>query len=216
MKQTRPRNSNLLCVALFTLLSLTMVGCGENHSATGDGSDVEKFSKVDRNRQVPDRPLRQALNYLNQYSDRFPNQSYMIIVDFTQPSSSKRLYLLNLQTGAVETHLTAHGKGSDPSGTGMATSFSNDPGSKASSLGFYRTAEIYTGEHGRSLRLDGLSPTDDNARSREIVMHPASYVQEDNSAAGRSWGCFAMDANIASSVINRVKEGALLYAWNGQ
>ena len=213
MQKTRPRNSILVTLAIFTTLGLSLVGCGEKNSPSGQDPDLSIFT---HSRQLPDRPLRQALNYLHQYSDRFPNQNYMIIVDFTQASSAKRLYLVNLRSGAVEAHLTAHGKGSDPSGTGYANYFSNDPGSKASSLGFYRTAEVYTGEHGRSLRLDGLSPTDDNARDREIVMHSASYVQEDALVAGRSWGCFAIDPAVASSIIDRAKEGALLYAWNGQ
>jgi hypothetical protein len=54
---------------------------------------------------------------------------------------------------------------------------SNDPGSKQSSLGLFATAEIYDGQHGRSLRLYGLEPgINDNALARALVIHGADYV----------------------------------------
>jgi hypothetical protein len=49
--------------------------------------------------------------------------------------------------------LVAHGRNT---GNEFATSFSNSAQSYKSSLGFYATGEIYSGKHGKSLRLDGL------------------------------------------------------------
>jgi hypothetical protein len=48
--------------------------------------------------------------------------------------------------------LVAHGRNT---GNEFA-SFSNSAQSYKSSLGFYATGEIYSGKHGKSLRLDGL------------------------------------------------------------
>ena len=48
----------------------------------------------------------------------------------------------------------AHGKNS---GDDLATSFSNRPNSYQSSLGLYQTGQIYSGKHGRSLRLPTIS-----------------------------------------------------------
>lgn len=82
----------------------------------------------------------------------------------------------------------------------------------ATSLGFYRTGKIYIGKHGPSLRLDGLSTTNSNARDRAIVIHGADYVQEEGRIQGRSWGCPAVAQNNRESVIERLKGGSLLYA----
>ena len=63
---------------------------------------------------------------------------------------------------------------------------------------------------GLSLRLEGLSPTNSNAAERAIVMHPADYVSDSAPKAGRSWGCPALDPNVSSSMISRVKNGSVL------
>lgn len=177
---------------------------------------LKAYDHVDPKGIVPDKPLRQALTYFEKYKSRFPNKEYMVVIDFTKHSSRDRFFLINLKTGNVETYVTSHGKGSDPNNTGYAKKFSNTSGSKATSLGFYRTAGTYYGDNGRSMRLDGLSSTNSNARSRAIVVHGASYVSESSRRAGRSWGCPALDNGVRDRVIDRIKNGALLYAWAGQ
>jgi hypothetical protein len=126
--------------------------------------------------------------------------------------------MIDLTTGAVEAHKTAHGDGSDPDNDGYATSFSNTPGSHKSSLGFYLTAEIYDGTHAHSMRLDGLSPNgspngmaNTNVRARAIVVHEASYVSDSGGKAGRSNGCPALDPAIERSVVDRIHDGTLMY-----
>jgi hypothetical protein len=116
-----------------------------------------------------------------------------------------------MQSGDVEPYLTAHGRNSDTDFDGYATKFSNTSGSKMSSVGFYLTAETYYGDNGYSLRLDGLSSTNSNARSRAIVIHGASYVRE-AVLIGRSYGCPALEVRYAADVINTIKGGALIYA----
>ena len=118
-----------------------------------------------------------------------------------------------MDTGHVDKYLVAHGKNSDPDYDGFATIFSNTPGSEASSVGFYLTAETYEGNHGYSLKLDGLSSTNSNARSRSIVMHPADYVAP-GSKIGRSWGCPAVEPRYSVQIIDQIKGGTLIYATN--
>lgn len=142
--------------------------------------------------------------------DSIQNKRYAIIVDFRQHSSKKRFYLFDLANGTVERHVTAHGANSDPDNDGFATIFSNTIDSKQSSLGFYFTLATYNGSHGYSMRLRGISETNSNAETRAIVMHPADYVSDSASRAGRSWGCPALDPKISKSVIDRVKLGALI------
>ena len=68
-----------------------------------------------------------------------------------------------MASGEVWTLHVAHGEGSDPDDSGYAKTFSNVEGTRASSLGFFTTAETYSGEYGYSLRLDGLSSTNSKA-----------------------------------------------------
>lgn len=115
-----------------------------------------------------------------------------------------------MKTGIVENFSVAHGKGSDPNHTGYATYFRNESASNASSLGFYLTAETYNGDHGYSLRLDGLSETNNNARERSIVIHGADYV----SSGGRSLGCPAVEMYVRTKIINMIKKGSIIYAYH--
>ena len=56
----------------------------------------------------------------------------MAVVDFSKPSNEERFYVVNLQSGEVEAHRVAHGRGSDPDHSGFVERFSNDFGSYAS------------------------------------------------------------------------------------
>lgn len=168
---------------------------------------------IDPSRKVADAPLTKALEYFEKYKNQFSNQKYIVVIDFSKHSSQRRFFLINMEDGSVAAFRTSHGSGSDPSNTGYAQRFSNVEGSKASSLGFYRTLNTYYGQHGYSLRLQGLSPTNSNAYTRAIVVHGAKYVYEDRAYAGRSWGCPALDDGISTIVINKIKDGALMYAW---
>jgi hypothetical protein len=64
---------------------------------------------------------------------------------------------------------------------------------------------------GESLRLDGLEDTNSNVRDRAVVLHPSRAVNDGNGKQGRSWGCPAIDPKISKQVIDRVKDGSLLY-----
>jgi hypothetical protein len=140
----------------------------------------------------------------------------LVLADFDAPSRTPRLDLVDLENGSVRSLLVAHGRGSDPAHSGWVERFSNEPGSYASSAGAYAAATEYTGKHGRSLRLVGLDPTNNNAEARAIVVHAAWYVGpdmvRDHGKLGRSEGCFAVsDADLAP-VLAWLKPGTLLFA----
>ena len=98
----------------------------------------------------------------------------------------------------------------------MAERFSNQNKSNSSSLGIYRTLNEYNGQHGRSLRLEGLEPTNSNALARAVVMHTADYVSESfirqTGRLGRSEGCFAVEKAVGDTIINELKNGAYIIA----
>lgn len=140
----------------------------------------------------------------------------LTIIDYSLPSTQKRLWLLDLRTGKTLLHeLVAHGQGS---GDNWAVAFSNVMGSKQTSLGLFLTEETYLGQNGYSLRLRGLEPgVNDLARPRTIVMHGAPYVSERHirkyGRLGRSWGCPAVRAEVAGDLIDRIKDGSFVFAY---
>lgn len=139
------------------------------------------------------------------------------ICDFNLASTVKRLWIIDLATGKVlfNTYV-AHGQGS---GADMATSFSNNNNSHKSSLGFYVTGDTYQGEHGLSLRLQGMDRGfNDAALQRGIVVHGANYVSEDfiagNIHLGRSWGCPAVPDELKIPIINAIEGGTCLFVYH--
>lgn len=146
----------------------------------------------------------------------FPNEDIVSIIDFSKPSTEKRLFIIDLKNQKLLHHsLVAHGKNT---GQNVASSFSNRKGSNQSSLGLYRTGESYQGKHGYSLRLDGLEKGfNDNARSRAIVIHSAWYVSESfiqkNGRLGRSFGCPALPSDQSKEIIDLIKDGTCLYIY---
>lgn len=142
------------------------------------------------------------------------NNSMLTIVDFNKPSTTKRMWIVDLQNKKLVLNTwTAHGRGS---GLDTADAFSNEDNSNESSLGFYVTNEVYNGKHGRSLRLDGMDDGfNNNARMRDIVLHGANYVSESNieqqGYLGRSLGCPAVPPALVNSIIDTIKNKNVLF-----
>ena len=144
------------------------------------------------------------------------NTNKITIIDFSQPSTEKRLYVIDLDKKQILFQsLVSHGSGT---GTLWAKSFSNRAKSYKSSPGFYVTGETYTGGNGYSLRLDGVeSGINDNARNRAIVMHGADYANQSTIGSlgflGRSQGCPALPLSLHKPVINTIKNGTCLFIY---
>jgi len=150
-------------------------------------------------------------------NDPSSRERYWAIVDFNQPATSKRLYVFDAVEKKVERYYVAHGRGSEgTAGNNIPALFSNQSGSNSSSLGIYRALDEYNGHHGRSLRLEGLEPTNSNALSRAVVMHTADYVSDafirETGRIGRSEGCFAVERSVGDTLIDELKDGAYIIA----
>jgi len=138
-------------------------------------------------------------------------EGYLTICDFSQSSTKKRLYVIDMvnQSVVMNTYV-AHGKNS---GGEFARYFSNRAGSLQSSLGFYVTKQTYYGEHGLSLRVAGLERgINDKAYRRAIVIHGADYIG--NRQKGRSFGCPAVPKEESSRIINTIKNGHCLFIYH--
>lgn len=159
--------------------------------------------------------LRRALAALDAQGGRV-RRDRIAIADFAAPSAQPRFHLLDLATGTSTSLLVAHGSGSDPAHTGWLQRFSNEPGSNASCEGAFVTGDYYVGKHGRSQRLIGLQPTNDQALERAIVVHAAWYANPDmlrtHGMLGRSQGCFAVGEGDLDRVFARLGEGRMIYA----
>jgi len=160
--------------------------------------------------------LERARAALDAHPERLMLRDRVALADFSAASHQYRLHIVDIVTGQTLSYLVAHGRGSDPLFSGYLQSFSNEPGSQATSEGAYLTGEIYDGTHGVSMRLVGLDPTNNNADSRAIVVHAAPYVSEDHIAiwgkTGRSEGCFVVAPHLITQFLGLLGPGRLLYA----
>jgi hypothetical protein len=144
------------------------------------------------------------------------NPSVLTVCDFSQPSSNKRMYIIDIKNFHVLLNTyVAHGRNS---GLNFAQHFSNSPESLESSLGFYITKNTYFGKHGLSLKIAGLEKGfNDNAESRAIVIHGAPYIGDGRASSaymGRSFGCPAVPQELAPKVVDLIKDGTCLFIYS--
>ena len=146
---------------------------------------------------------------------KLSNSNILTVCDFSQPSNSKRLYIIDVRNFKVLLNTyVAHGKNS---GDVYAQRFSNQAKSLKSSLGFYVTGNTYFGQNGLSLKLSGQDRGyNDKAEARAIVVHGASYIGDEwlGGKMGRSFGCPAVPLRYASKVIDLIKNGSCLFIYH--
>jgi hypothetical protein len=149
-------------------------------------------------------------------SGRLGNSSVLTVIDFSQPSNKKRMYIIDVKNYKVlfNTYV-AHGKNT---GLQYAEKFSNTPESLQSSLGFYVTKSTYFGKHGRSLKLSGMEPSiNDKAEARAVVVHGATYIGSHRLSApymGRSFGCPAVPQEVSNHVIDLIQDGTCMFIYH--
>ncbi len=173
--------------------------------------------------KVSGQAYKSAFAALESYQSQHPEEHprFLAVVDYSKPSFLKRMAVIDLKNGEQTFYLTAHGL---HSGDLYATRFSNAPASSMSSLGLYKTLGIYTGDHGKAIRLMGLDgEMNSNAFSRDIVLHSADYVSLGyivmnmltlhNPKIGRSNGCFVVPIQDIDEITQKLNQGAFVYAW---
>lgn len=155
-------------------------------------------------------------DYLNAQNE-LGNKNIISIVDFSKPSTQKRLYVVDINNGKILYNtLVAHGHNS---GIEYATDFSNQPESHQSSLGFYITLGTYIGGNGYSLKLKGCEKgINDKALERDIVIHGAEYVSNEfihnRGFLGRSYGCPSIPEEVHKKIIDVIKNGTCLFVYH--
>ena len=143
-------------------------------------------------------------------------KSIITVIDYSLPSTEKRLWVVDIdQQKILHTSLCAHGK---YSGDNYTTNFSNSFGSKQTSIGLFLTESTYLGKNGLSLKIQGLEKGfNENAEARTIVIHGAPYVNQQFASTvgrvGRSFGCPAIESELAAPIINTIKNGTLVFSF---
>lgn len=162
--------------------------------------------------------LRLALKAAQNAEDRglVKRRDLLTVIDYSLPSTQPRLFVFDLAARKLLfRELVAHGRNS---GGNLASFFSNSPGSLATSIGLFVTADTYIGGNGYSLRLRGLEEgINDMAWDRMIVLHGASYVSQAAvrllGRLGRSWGCPAVRPEVAHKIIDTLRGGSAVFAY---
>lgn len=148
---------------------------------------------------------------------KLENPDILTIVDFSQTSKNKRMYVIDcLNQKLLFNTVVAHGKNT---GGEFARSFSNESGTLKSSLGFYVTKNnAIGGKVGYSMIIEGVEKGfNDNAESRQIIMHGASYATEEfiskHGRLGRSFGCPALPPDLIKPVVKTIENGSCLFIY---
>jgi hypothetical protein len=211
------------CLRLLFALAIAVAFAGSAPLQAAGSASAHPSDPLVRSllRQAPglsQRVLKLALDASRNAEEQglVTRRNLLTVIDYSLPSTQPRLFVFNLDTRKLLfRELVAHGRNS---GDNMATYFSNDPGSLASSVGLFVTEEPYIGGNGYSLRLKGLEQgINDMAWSRMIVLHGAAYVSQAAVKAlgrlGRSWGCPAVRPQIARKLIDTLRGGSAIFAY---
>jgi len=174
---------------------------------------------------------------------KIANQRYITINDQNSPMSKARFFVIDLETGKVETYFSSHGGGGKkgvPESTVEETFTSNLDSSHASPRGFFITGSKRIGSSDPrwkfSMKLHGLQKgINDNSYARAIVMHPfpmmppGSATSDDPNPGSKltdygpfafSRGCPMLSEEHAENIIDRIKSpgtktgGSLYYNYS--
>jgi len=146
------------------------------------------------------------------------NQDIAVFINFKTHSGKYRYFVYDLKNDRIlQKAIVSHGSGSVISGSGTLN-FSNVEGSYQSSLGKYEIRENYVGKFGKSYRLQGLDPSNNNAMQRAIVLHSYDCIpdQESGNLACLSLGCPMLSKaafNQTAKYIDQSKKPIILYAF---
>ncbi|UTW62747.1 murein L,D-transpeptidase catalytic domain family protein [bacterium SCSIO 12741] len=156
---------------------------------------------------VPDDELLDRIDVeLKKYPAHFRKAQFAILIDYDSPVFRKRLWVVDLKSR--RTLLNAHVSHAYKSGLLWATEFSNEPESKISSKGVFKTLNAYKsqfgeGEYQIGMRIQGLEPgINDNVFQRNIVFH--------SHHSPWSEGCFMTLPSINKEIIDLTRDGNLL------
>jgi len=144
--------------------------------------------------------------------------NYAFFSNMGMRSNKKRFFVINLATMQIEqSGLVAHGRGQGPSI--FDKQYSNQTGSRCTSLGRYKISGKYKGGYGDAYKMVGLDSTNKNAYSRKIVLHSMDCIPDTDGIvpACVSEGCPAVSTRFLTSlrkIIDSRKKPVLLWIFD--
>ena len=144
--------------------------------------------------------------------------SYAFLNNMGMLTNKKRFFVVNLVTMEIEqSGLASHGRGQGPSV--YDKQYSNQSGSKCTSLGRYKILNKYKGAYGEAYRMAGLDSTNLNAYARNIVLHSMGCIPDVDGImpACISEGCPAVSNEFLSAlrkIIDTRKKPILLWIFD--
>lgn len=188
----------------FILSLLFFISCLKFESKNSDTSAALPISRISEIKKIV-----KGKDY---------SQDLAVFMNFKLHSGKYRYFVYDLKNNKIlQKGIVAHGDGSVVKNS-QALRFSNVDGSHQSSLGKYEIRESYFGKFGKAYRLDGLEPSNSNARARAIVLHSYYCIpdKESLSPVCLSFGCPMLSKNalnITSKFIDPSKKPIILYAF---
>ena len=148
---------------------------------------------------------------LRKFGGSIPNKNQLTIVDYSLPSNTRRLFVIDLATGKV-IHNTwvAHGGGGNQAagidGLGSSPEMSNQSGSNKSSDGFIIATQKASGSlFGNNVLLRGIDVNNKNLAARSVVMHGWGSPMYQYSAGVEDYNFDTETYDPPYDVIERVK-----------
>ena len=205
--------SNSFIVFFAFALSFASFNSSGNSTKTNTYSFSTKLAEVTLQR------LKQKATSMIPYISRNHfNSRICFFIDMSIPSGKKRFFVYDLSGDSVlKQGLVAHG--SCDAGFQVDPTFSNKQNSGCSALGKYKVGGGYEGSFGLAYKLYGLESSNNNAFSRNIVLHSYSCIPDeetDPSALCNSRGCPMVSPKFLDQlkpIINGSSKPILLYIY---
>lgn len=174
----------------FTVFSVGMIFWSLKLTSKSSPNNTSLFFKFLN--PTEERLFEQVLQlkaFLN--SNQGYNTELLFLIDMKISSGKNRFFVYDLKLDKIiDQGLVANGFGS-LTGVSGELKFSNLNNSFCTSLGKYAIGASYKGQYGKAYKLYGLDPTNDNAFSRNIVLHKYEKVpyDEQEKSICSSLGC---------------------------
>lgn len=190
-------------ILVLVLASFACIGC--NLKVTSQTSNEEEQENRVKNEIYAKLNLKadSALIYCNK---KGLNSKYCILIDFSIHSGRNRMFVWDFKGDSILYEgLCCHGIGKGSTPTQVV--FSNEKGSRCSSLGHYEIKSRYVSNWGINVgyQLVGMDPTNNNALERTVTLHshrpvPSVEIYPQHLPMGYSHGCTVISDHLMTKI----------------